>query len=139
MLCSTWIILLWGYVQDRSIRQLPNGVCYIKTQTNPLPITSEDNIAVVAIWNPYRYTWQKVDEFNHVIPDTPLNHTRFTSDICRDYASPVDDFTIGTILNKMIHTSENSCWSLNPDKHCGYFKRRINDKPVLAAIEEEIP
>jgi len=130
------MVLVWGYVQDRTMRQLPNGVWYIAAKTTPLPVTSEDDIAVIYVWNPYRYTWQKVDKDNNLIPDTPTHRTRFTNDICPDYISPADDFKVGTILDQMIHTDEGSCWSLNPDKHCGYFKRRVHDKPVLANLTE---
>jgi hypothetical protein len=95
----------------------------------PAKVTTEYNVAVTAVWGPYRYTFQPVDETNHLIGQ------EFTEDICQDYPSPQDDFKEGIILWKLIHTVENGCWSLNPEKHAGYYKRRDRQKQPTFVTE----
>jgi len=96
-------------------------------------ITTEWNVAVVGVEGQYRFTFQPVDEKNHLIGtcDNSPRRTCFTVDICQDYESPVGDFKNGIIIEKMPHTVENGCWSLNPDKHAGYFKRRNPDRTAM--------
>ena len=90
-------------------------------------MTTEHDIAVIGIHGPYRFTFQSVDSEGELYGD------QFTRDICKDYVSPEKDFPLGIILNKVIHTDEGDCWSLNPDKRSGYYKRRNPDKsPVFA-------
>jgi hypothetical protein len=88
-------------------------------------VHTETNLAIVRIVNPYRFTFQHVDAKLQLVGD------RFTEDICRDYDPPGDDFREGLILTKLIHT-EGKCWSLHPDKHCGFLKLRGHDtKPIF--------
>jgi hypothetical protein len=101
--------------------------------------TVERNVAVVEINGEYRYTFQPVDEHDRLIgscdPRSP-DYTCFTVDICRDFASPKGDFLPGIILNRLIHTVEAGCWSLNPDKHCGYYKRRDAARNAIYVAKE---
>jgi hypothetical protein len=96
-----------------------------KAATASLP--TEQYVAVIRVVSPYRYTFQHVDQRSLQLVGDP-----FTEDICHDYASPGDDFREGLILKKVIHTEEG-CWSLNPDKHCGFFKLRDPEttKPIF--------
>lgn len=114
------LMLAVGFYEDH-VKQLPTGVWYIPSKTkaaNPFPITEEHNIAIVKALSPYRFVFQAVDKEGN------LQGSQFTQDICTDYETPEIDFRVGTILNRLIHTDEPGCWSLNPDKHCGWFKRR---------------
>jgi hypothetical protein len=88
---------------------------------------TEEYVAVIRVVNPYRFTFQHVDRNS-----LDLVGDAFTEDICHDYAPPGDDFREGLILKKVIHTEEG-CWSLNPDKHCGFFKLRDPEttKPIF--------
>jgi len=89
-------------------------------------VYTENSVAIIAIHTPYRFTFQHVDETLRPIGDP------FTEDICHDYAAPGDDFRQGLILKKLIHTEEGGCWSLNPDKHCGFYKLRDPEaKPIF--------
>jgi len=53
------------------------------------------------------------------LPDT----TRIRAVVCDDYAHP-PMFTSGMVLSKVIFEDEGNCWSVNPNKHAGYFIRR---------------
>jgi hypothetical protein len=121
-------------VKDKqTIEQLKEELYEIKEHQKQVqyPVTTEWSIAVVQVENSFRYTWQKVTDKNQLIPGT-----EFTHDICPDYTSPEEDFKIGTILNSMTHTDEGKCWSLHPDKHAGFFKRRDSSKnPIYVAKE----
>jgi hypothetical protein len=97
----------------------------------PHPVFIEHDVAVVKVINPYRFTFQPVDERNHLVGE------EFTEDICRDYYPPGEDFRAGTILRELIHTEEGTCWSLNPDKHAGFYKRRDKDKNPIYVAEAE--
>lgn len=94
----------------------------------PSKVTTEKNVAVVKVLGPYRFTFQPVGS------DNVLFGHEFTEDICPDFAAPGDDFKEGTILNELIHTVQNGCWSLDPDKHCGWYKRRdkVTKEPIYA-------
>jgi hypothetical protein len=98
-------------------------------------VTTEFGVAVVEIEGPYRFTFQPVDGQNRLIGtcDNSPTRTCFTVDICHDYAAPGDDFRQGIILDELIHTVESGCWSLNPDKHAGYFKRRYSNRNAMYA------
>ena len=103
------------------------AITYGVTRVSAYSVTTEHDIAVIGIHGPYRFTWQKVDSEGNLYGDP------FTHDVCRDFVSPEKDFLIGIILNKMIHTDEGDCWSLNPDKGGGYFKRRDAQKNAIYA------
>lgn len=108
------------------------ALTYFVTRTRHIPI--EYGVAVTDVIGPYRFTFQHVDRSNHLV-----GH-EFTEDICRDYDSPGEDFRQGTILDELIHTDEKKadgtqCWSLNPDKHCGWFKRRDSRKNPVYVTE----
>jgi hypothetical protein len=92
------------------------------------PVFIEYNVAVTQVISPYRFTFRPVDDQNHLIGE------EFTEDICQDHAPPGNDFKPGTILRELIHTEEGTCWSLNPDKHAGFYKRRdANKNPIYVA------
>jgi hypothetical protein len=104
------------------------GLVYGLSRQSAYQVSTEHDIAVVGIHGPYRFTFQHVDSEGELYGDS------FTEDICKDFVSPEKDFPLGIILNKVIHTDEGNCWSLNPDKHAGYFKRRDADRnPMFVA------
>ena len=52
------------------------------------------------------------------------------ANICGDYIPP--DFVPGLRLRELIVKDEGDCWSLDPNKHAGYFKMRdINGQPII--------
>jgi hypothetical protein len=128
---SAWLLLIlvfplgllcWGYYSSQS-KHLPQGSWSVgKTETHP--ITEDRDLVVMHVWSPYRYTWQHVQ-------DGKLIGLPFTHDICEDFESPSSDFIQGIILTRMIYVDEGSCWSLNPDKHAGFYKLRDDgSKPI---------
>jgi hypothetical protein len=96
------------------------------------------SLAGVSLWTEVRgsnlYTFydaqvEQTDAFKYflTLPDT----TKIRVVVCDDYAHP-PMFTTGMMLSKVIFADEGSCWSVNPNKHAGYFIRR-DDRgvPVL--------
>ncbi len=56
--------------------------------------------------------------------------TRFHTTVCRDYFEP--QFMNGMILNRVIFADQGTCWSLDPNKHAGYFIQRGKDgRPII--------
>lgn len=121
------LVLCLSFYQERVRPPVPGGWYVPAAQAATVyPVTEERAVAVVAVINPYRLKFQPVDRNNRLIG------TAFTHDICRDYAPPGEDGAVGTIYERLIHTDEPGCWSLNPDKHCGFYKRRdAQDRPVM--------
>lgn len=92
---------------------------------NSPAVYTEKNVAVIEVHHAFRYTFQHVDA------GLRLTGKPFTQDICHDYESPEEDFKVGTILTDLIHDEEPGCWSLNPDKRCGFYKLRdANRNPI---------
>ena len=61
---------------------------------------------------------------------TPKGGTRFHTTVCRDYYEPA--FMNGMILNRVIFADQGKCWSLDPNKHAGYFIMRDNyGRPII--------
>ena len=58
----------------------------------------------------------------------PEHADAFHTTICSDY--PIT-FTQGMILRKVIFLDEGKCWSLDPNKHAGYYILRGQDgRPI---------
>ena len=55
---------------------------------------------------------------------------RFHATVCRDYYEP--GFDTGMVLVKVIFVDQGNCWSLDPNKHAGYFiARREDGRPII--------
>lgn len=114
-------------------RSVPPGDWIVERRAPPIPVTEERDLAVVEVNGDWRFSFQRVDQDRQLV-----SGTEFTVDVCRDYPSPRTDFPVGTILNRVIHTEETGpgglCWSLNPDKHCGFIKRRYADRQPMMVM-----
>lgn len=61
---------------------------------------------------------------------TPEGKPRFHTTICRDYMEP--GFGSGMVLSRVILLDKGSCWSLDPNKHAGYWIERGQDgRPII--------
>jgi hypothetical protein len=59
----------------------------------------------------------------------PRKAPRFHTTVCRDYQEPA--FKTGMRLQKAIFIDMGNCWSLDPNKHAGYYIERGEDgKPI---------
>lgn len=136
------LVVLVPFVLVYRARSVPDGDWIVVANKQPtyIPVTTEQNVAVIES-DEWRVTFQ------HVENDGKLYGRPFTEDICPDYASPREDFIPGIILDLIVHTEEpgsnygiqGNCWSLNPDKHCGYYKRRDSQHRALYADGFTVP
>lgn len=55
----------------------------------------------------------------------PEGKPRFHTTVCRDYYEPA--LSTGMTLNRIIFLDQGSCWSLDPNKHAGYWIKRGQD------------
>lgn len=55
----------------------------------------------------------------------PEGKPRFHTTVCRDYFEP--GFDTGMTLGRVIFSDQGSCWSLDPNKHAGYWIKRGQD------------
>jgi hypothetical protein len=86
-------------------------------------------IASISVWteangsNIYEFKEVKVEklgEFHYEMK--PAQQPEFYVTVCRDYSEP--QFTSGMTLSEVIFADEGRCWSLNPNKHAGYYIQR---------------
>lgn len=62
----------------------------------------------------------KIDDYSFTMK--PETQPEFYVAVCRDYIKP--QFSTGMTLTKVIFVDEGHCWSLNPNKHAGYYIKR---------------
>lgn len=94
------------------------------------PVTEIDHVTVVR-----EVATERNDAWRYEFLDA--SGTRFYQDICKDYLKP--EFDSGLVINRMIYLDLDDlgagCWSLDPDKHAGYYKERTEDgKPVFVTV-----
>lgn len=65
---------------------------------------------------------QKVDDWRWWFVDKDRGRIYVT--VCQDYDPP--QFSKGQVLTYAVFIDEGKCWSLNPNKHAGYFILRDN-------------
>jgi hypothetical protein len=83
-------------------------------------------LAAASVWTEVRGS--NIYEFHNVqvqkINDWSFNmkpalQPEFYVPVCRDYLKP--QFDTGMTLSRVIFVDEGHCWSLNPNKHAGYY------------------
>lgn len=84
---------------------------------------------VVRAREAHLYTFNDVSVVS-VVGDTfifhPANQREFRTRICGDYDIP--PFKVGHVLSSITFYDENTCWSLDPNKHAGYYFDPVKSK-----------